>query len=94
MVFFGLFLVKGYQGLCCIDMEKGYEFRDFVLGVLIVYLGEMIEWLSFFGWKEVVFEVLNVLVRCKNFKYLDVGWCWVVNNFWVKDVLDGCYVIE
>lgn len=92
--FFGSLQAKGHQGLRCIDMEKGHELRDSALGALIAHSGETIEWLSLLGWKEVALEALNALVRCKNLKYLDVGWCRAVNNFWVKDVLDGCHAIE
>lgn len=92
--FFGSLQAKGHQGLRCIDMEKGHELSDSALGALIAHSGETIEWLSLLGWREVALEALNALVKCKNLKYLDVGWCRAVNNFWVKDVLDGCNAIE
>ncbi|ODN80538.1 hypothetical protein L202_02748 [Cryptococcus amylolentus CBS 6039] len=92
--FFKSLKQKQRPGLEVIDLEKGHECEDLALRELIAHSGESVQWLSILGWRQLSIESLQSLTQCKHAKYIDVGWCRQVNNFLIKDLLDGCPALE
>lgn len=88
----GAALFTARKGLTHVDMEKGHDLSDAALAALLDGSAETLVSLSILGWREVSTAALGDLKRCRNLRYLDVGWCRQFTNFSLKDVLDGCPV--
>ncbi|WVQ80246.1 hypothetical protein IAT38_002351 [Cryptococcus sp. DSM 104549] len=92
--FFDALSSAGRPGLERIDLEKGHDLQGQALQALLRHSGDSVEELSLHGWRDVDKEALEGLTKCGKLKTLDVGWCRRVDNFWVKDVLEGCGSLE
>lgn len=81
---------QGFPGFTHLDFEKGHDLSSDALNALIKHSGKTIQSLSLMGWRNVSADSVAQLSACKQLQDLDLGWCRLVTDFTLKDILEGC----
>lgn len=73
-----------------LDLSRNPELAGPALDALITHSATALRELNINGWKAAAKESLAKISTAKELRTLDVGWCREVDDFVIKDVLEGC----
>ncbi|EGO21873.1 hypothetical protein SERLADRAFT_372518 [Serpula lacrymans var. lacrymans S7.9] len=76
--------------LVAICLSRNTELSSEALTAMLSHSGRALTHLNINGWKSVSSEALAMLSQAKDLKELDVGWCREVDDFVMKDLVEGC----
>ncbi|KAJ7497783.1 RNI-like protein [Mycena latifolia] len=85
--FFGTF---ENGGLVRLNLARNPELGTEALEAVVAHSGATLQELNINGWKDVGEEALNKLASARDLRKLDVGWCRAVDDFVMKNLLEGC----
>lgn len=77
-------------GLVHLNLARNPELGTEALEAIVAHSGMTLQELNINGWKEVGEAPLNGLAGSRDLRKLDVGWCRSVDDFVVKNLLEGC----
>lgn len=78
-----------------VDLSRNHELAGAALKALLKHSGAGLEVLNISGWKATPQKELQAIPRhAPKLRVLNIGWCREVDNWVVKDVLDGCKLIK
>ena len=93
--FFQAWKKNGHDGLFVAEFNLNHDLKEDALRALLDHSGRTLERLDIKGWRTVSEEALNEIgTKCPNLKYLNVGWCRMLTDFTMKEILDGCANIQ
>lgn len=87
--FFTSLKTQGHPGFSVIDLEKGHDLEDAALHALLTHSGTTLDTLSLLGWKSASAKSLEALAACPSLRDLNLGWCRKLNDFALKEIIDG-----
>jgi DNA repair protein RAD7 len=73
-----------------ISFRRCHQLADEALQALVAHSSEELIDLNINGWKSASDEALKEIAKLTHLKELDIGWCRQVDDFVVKDILEGC----
>lgn len=93
--FFEAWKKNGHDGLFAAEFNLNHDLKEEALHALLAHSGRTLERLDIKGWRTVSEEALNEIgTKCPNLKSLNVGWCRMLTDFTMKEILDGCDQIQ
>ena len=93
--FFTEWKASGHEGLFEANFSMCHDLKEEALNAMISHSGATIENLNVKGWKTVSEDSLTEIGRkCPNLKDLNVGWCRLLTDFSMKEILEGCDKLE
>ncbi|KAJ7782327.1 hypothetical protein DFH07DRAFT_319891 [Mycena maculata] len=77
-------------GLVRLDLTRNPELGTEALEAVVKHSGATLQELSVNGWKDAGAAAFGGLAKSRDLRKLDVGWCRGVDDFVVKELLEGC----
>jgi DNA repair protein RAD7 len=77
--------------LIFLNLSRNHELSNDALSAILTHSGISLQCLNINSWKTVSEESLKEIAkRAKELRSLDVGWCREIDDFVMKDLIEGC----